>query len=214
MRKQKWRLKRSLQHVGIAFLFIGFITPSYAQDGHHYKYPIKLMYGNHSVGTGENGFDNFNPNVVLETELQYNKSKRHKIGQTAGVGFSKNTVIGNKVYLKTATFYRYTHKIGAFVDIGIDLGMNQQFHPRDVYVYDEESGKYEAKNDYGITTVMGGFEIGLGYDFSEKEILPVSVFLRFNNYVQAPYLDLDVFPVMFQTVTQIGVNFKIKKNEK
>ena len=173
------------------------------------KLPIKIAFGNQDVGLGfQNIFSSFNPNVELGTEYIYNKNLNHQIGQTAEIGFTKNDVLGNKLSLTSGFFYRYTHKSGLFIDCGIEIGIAQQFHQRQVYEYDALNNQYVEGKNVGKTTFVGGYGLSLGYDLSRKTKLPLSIYINYNFSIQYPYLDLDMFPFMPQSTTQIGITYK------
>ena len=177
------------------------------------KKPIsfKFSYGNHVASTGKNLFKVFNPNLQAGAEFSYNRNQQHKIGQTLDLGSSINDVLGNKLYLSSHFFYRYTHSKGPFADLGLGAGIAQQFHSRHLLQYNSESGEYEESGDGLYLSLFVGYEFSLGYDFSQTTQLPFALFFKISNYVQVPYLGTQDLPILPQAVTQLGINFKINR---
>lgn len=178
----------------------------------YYRLPIIVTYGNQDVAFGlQNLFAAYNPSVALGTEIVYNKSQRHKIGQSAELGFIANETLGNKTSLSTAFFYRYCHRSGLFAGIELGLGLAQQYHPRQVYEYNAELRDYEKAKDTGISSLQAGYGLHLGYDFARNGDIPLSIFIKNNLVIQSPYLDLTTFPIMPQSITQLGLKIQLTK---
>lgn len=186
-----------------------------AQTDKYYKLPLQISFGNQCVGLAyQNLFSAFNPSLSVGTEIGYNKRIKHRISQTASIGFFANDVIGNTVSLSTDFCYRYNHKSGVFADISLGLGLLNQFHPRDIYEYNSTTGEYDKVKDFGKLAALLENGLSLGYDLSKTTKYPISIFVKHNFFIQSPYFDIKSFPIMPQSITQIGLKINIKKNEK
>ena len=203
----------------LAFLLITLPVITEARTNpdstHYFKLPVRISLGSQVVGFPyENLFSSFNPTFSIGTEFRYNKSEKHRIYQTLNLGFSSSPQIGYKLMLNSDFCYRYTHSSGVFADISIGLGLANQYHPRETYKYNEATGEYDHVKDRGVFGLMLGYGMSLGYDFSRKTRIPVSVFVKNTFFVQSPYFDLKDFQIMPQSTIQIGFTIKIRKNEK
>jgi hypothetical protein len=174
-----------------------------------------ISYGNQVVGLpNQNLFQAFNPAVFAGTEFSYNKSRKHRLCQTLGIGFIANEAMGNTITLNTDFCYRYTCKLGFFSDFSLGLGVLNQYQTRQKYSINTTTGEYKKVKDFGKPAMLAGFSYSLGYDFSVKKNLPFSLFIKYNCFMQMPYFDFKLFPVMPQSVIQLGTIIKIRKNEK
>ncbi len=198
----------------MALCFLGSASAQNQTADAYFKPPVKFSIGNHVAGTGNKLFYATNLSFSTGTEFYYNQNKKHRIGQTLNLGYSNNDVLGDQIRLRSNFFYRYTNKTGIFADLGLGLGFLRQFHPREIYEFDAQTGTYNPVKDPGTTSTFAGYDLSLGYNFMEKQIFPASVFIKLRNYVQVPYLGTEDFPIMLHTITELGISFKIRKNEK
>jgi hypothetical protein len=200
----------------IGLLLMPFYT--WAQEntkGTFHKLPFTISYGNQVVDLPyQNLFQAFNPAVFTGTEFGYNKSRKHRLCQTLGIGFITNESIGNTITLNTDFCYRYTGKIGVLSDFSLGLGVINQYQARQKYSINVTTGEYKKVKDFGKPAMLAEYNYSLGYDFSVKKNLPFSLFIKYTCFVQMPYFDFKAFPVMPQSVLQLGTIIKIRKNEK
>ncbi len=197
------------------FIMPLFIMAQEKSEDKFYKLPLMISYGNQVVGLPyQNLFQAFNPAVFIGTEFSYNKSRKHRLCQTLGIGLITNEAIGNTITLNTDFCYRYIGKLGIFSDFSVGLGVLNQYQTRQKYSINLTTGEYKKIKDFGKPAMMLEYNYSLGYDFSVKKNLPFSVFIKYNFFIQMPYFDFKAFPVMPQSVIQLGTIIKIRKNEK
>ena len=177
--------------------------------------PIQIAIGNHNVGFPyENIFYGGNPSLALGTEFRLNKKIKHRFYAAPNLTFTNNEIIGHSISLYSDLGYRYTHKSGVFSDFALSLGFMSQAYPRKVYEFNETSRTYEESSSSRIGASQVGFGMGFGYDFSLKKNLPIAIFIRNDFFIQSPYFALEMFPIMPQSITKIGIKFNLRKNDK
>jgi hypothetical protein len=197
------------------FIMPLFIMAQEKNEDKFHKLPIMISYGNQVVGLPyKNLFQAFNPAVFIGTEFSINKSRKHRLCQALGIGFITNEAMGNTITLNTDFCYRYTGKWGIFSDFSIGLGVLNQYQTREKYSINQTTGEYKKVKDFGKPAMLAEYSNSLGYDFSVKKNLPFAIFIKYNFIIQMPYFDFKLFPVMPQSVIQLGTIIKIRKNEK
>ncbi len=195
-----------------ALLFSNFITAQDSNKIAYSKFPLKIALGNHAVGFPyQNAFVSFNPIFSVGTERGINKNQKHHLFVSSNLGFIRNKVIGNTLTIDLGLGYRYTHRVGPFIEASISLGVLDQFHPRDIYTLNSTDHSYEKSTDTGKLASLVGFKTGIGYDFSKRSKLPIRIGLSHIFFIQSPYFDLKNFPIMPQSTTTISVTYKFKK---
>lgn len=200
-----------------SFLFLIFFLPilliAQKEEPIRYtKFPLKISIGNQVVGFPfQHPFKSFNPHFSIGTELGLNKNLKHRLLLSSSLGFIQNDIIGNAIPIDFHFNYRYTNKIGIYFQPSLGFGISKQFHPRDIYVLKPSNDGYEKKNDQGILSTIIGLKIEMGYDFSKKSNYPISIGIQHNFFIQTPYFDLDNFPIMPQTITNISLTYKFIK---
>ena len=212
--------KKGFKTSGFVFLvFLIFSTSAQSKnlsDSIQFqKISLQLSFGNQCVGFPyQNLFSAFNPSFSAGIEYRYNKNLKHSLIQTARFNFNGNQSIGNSFAFITEFRYRYTHKSAFFADASVGLGFLNQYHPREIYKLNTETGEYNKVKDKGKGGNVVGYGISVGYDFSKKTKYPVAVFIRNNFWIQTPYFETTMFPIIPQSITQIGLTYKFKRNEK
>ncbi len=175
------------------------------------KFPLKIAIGNHAVGFPyQNSFNAFNPHISVGTEKGLNKNQKHHLFASSNLGFIRNQVIGNTITIDLNLGYRYTHKVGLFIETGLGLGVLDQFHPRDIYEQTNDNS-YQKVKDKGTFASLIGIQTGIGYDFSKNSKTPFRVGINHNFFIQTTYFDVASFPIMPQSTTNITITYKFKK---
>ena len=186
-----------------------------AQDAgtiNYAKFPIKIAIGNHAVGFPyEHSFKAFNPHFSVGTELGLNKNQKNHLFLSSNLGFFRNKVIGNTIILDLDLGFRYTNKKGIFIETALGLGILNQFHPRAIYEQNPTEGTYEKITDKGFSASSIGLKMGIGYDLSKNATVPFRIGISHNFFIQTLYFDLENFPIMPQSTTNITLTYKFKK---
>lgn len=186
-----------------------------AQDSRPIEYssfPLKIAIGNHAVGfLYENSFKAFNPHLSIGTELALNRNQKHQLVTSSNLGFIRNKVIGNTIVIDFDLGYRYTHKSGVFIETALGLGLLEQFHPRDIYEQNVVDATYQKVEDKGTFASLIGLKTGIGYDFSKDSKHPFRLGINHHFFIQTSYFDVENFPIMPQSTTNITITYKFKK---
>jgi len=177
------------------------------------KFPLKVSIGNQVVGFPfDNLFTASNPHFSVGTERGLNKNQKHHLFVASSLGFFRNKVIGNTFMLDIDLGYRFTHKRGMYLETSLGLGNLIQFHPRKIYKQNIEDGTYKKMANKGFFASSIGLKLGIGYDFSKKSNLPIRLGIHHNAFIQTTYFDVDNFPIMPQSTTNISITYKFKKS--
>ncbi len=176
------------------------------------KFPLKIAIGNHAVGFPyQHSFDAFNPYLSIGTERGLNRNPKHQLLASSNLGFIRNKVIGNTITIDFGLGYRYTHNRGLFIETALNVGLLDQFHPRDIYEQNTSDGSYEKISDKGTFASLIGFKTGLGYDLSKHSKHPFRIGMDHNFFIQTSYFDIESFSIMPQSTTSISITYKFKK---
>jgi len=197
------------------FIFLGvqFIQAQDSEAPSYSRLPIKLSVGSHTVGFPfQNLFSSPNSSLAIGTELGINKNRKHQLYTAANLGFVRNKAIGNTATLSIDLGYRFTSKSNLFFESALGIGMANQFHPTTIYQLNSDTEVYEEVKDRGINASLIGLDVGLGYDFSNNSSTPFKLSIHHRFFIQSPYFDVESFPIMPQSITNITLTYKFKKS--
>lgn len=211
-----WRsLKKAWSH--LVFLILPLIIPlaGYAQqDGQHIptygRWSVNAAFGNHTAGFPfQNLFTAFNPAISAPgVEFRLSKNLKHTFSIGSQNTLVLNEVTGNSFLGGISLNYTYTHNLGLYAGLELNLGGLAQFYPRQTYVYSEDFEKYEPEKAMPELASYSGFGITFGYDFAPKFKSRYAVFLRNKFLVQSPYFNADLFPILPYNIPELGVKIK------
>ena len=108
--------------------------------------------------------------------------------------------------------YRYTQNAGVYLETTLGLGLLEQFRPRAIYELNTSDNTYAKIKDKGTFVSLIGFKMGIGYDFSKRSNSPLKIGIHHNFFIQTPYFDVENFPIMPQSTTNITITYKFKKS--
>lgn len=115
--------------------------------------------------------------------------------------------------LETGFYLRgeYLHRFNLLKHLGVEalgsLGYLHTFYPNELYVQNEETGKYEKVNQVGRPHALATIGIGLTYTSNS----PVEPFIRQETGIETPFGE--GFPVIVHSFLKLGLNFKLNNNE-
>ena len=177
------------------------------------KHPLDVAFGNFSVGMPFTDIfiRKFYPMATIGTEFYYRNKTHSQIYQTAKLGGFYNKYSTSAIIAITEIGYRYSFGFGLFADANLGVGYSHLFRPNAIFKLNS-NGEYEQVRDWGCPSLMANYALAIGYDCSAQLRKPVSVFLRYGNYIQLLY-NPDI-PCLFQNSFQIGVRFLINQKQK
>jgi hypothetical protein len=178
------------------------------------KHPLEFAIGNFSVGMpfSKIFINKFYPAITVGTEFYYRNKTYSQIYQTAHFGGYYTKYSTSALFVNTEIGYRYTFGFGLFADVNLGVGYSHLFRPNAIYKLNN-NGEYEQVPDWGKPSLMADYSLSIGYNFTKYLRKPVSVFLRYGNYLQLFYNDPDI-PVLPQNSFQIGTRFLINQKQK
>lgn len=187
------KMKKSFYIIMIllSFLFFFLISSSYSQENPakpKKRFPLELSFFNHASSSPFDStiLDILHPGFSLGTEYTYKEGRFGKFFQGLSLGYFYHEIIAKGFFLQTTGGYRYTTGFGLFGDLSLGLGYLLYFHPGEVFKLNDQ-GEYEPAKSPGRSALMISFSLGVGYDFSRKSGLPLSVFIRYQPFGQTPY---------------------------
>jgi len=189
------------------FLVIGSAASQEVASPKKWQFPLELTFFNHAVSIPFEGIilSPLHPGFSVGTEYAYTEGRRGRLFQSLAGGYYYNKYIARALFLQTSAGYRYTLGFGLFGDITLGIGYLHSFHPRPIYGLNAQ-GEFEKAKDTGKAGFIALGALGIGYDFRRKVGWPVSVFLRYQPYIQTHYsLDSSIGP---QAMVHFGIRVK------
>ena len=200
--------KRSVFCMLIILFLVGSGFPQEKLNRSKKQFPLEVSFFNHAVTMPFAGIvlKPLHPGFSLGTEYGYAEGRIGRIYQSLHMGYYFNEYNARAFFFNTGIGYRYTFGFGLFGDISLGLGYLHSFHPTEIFAQNAQ-GEYEKVRDYGKASVIFLLGMGLGYDFSRKVGWPVSLFIRFQPYLQTPYNpESSIFP---QSMVHVGIRVQL-----
>ena len=175
--------------------------------------PVEISFFNHAVSMPFDGIvlAPIHPGSSLGTEYSYTSWENGMVYQALSGGFFYNKYVAKAFFIQTETGYRYTFDFGLFADAGIGLGYLHSFHPAKEVFALNKNGVYEKVRDYGKPAFTLSVSIGAGYKFYKKTRWPVSIFLRYEPFIQTPFSkESNIYPHLIQL---IGIRIFINRRK-
>lgn len=196
--------------IGLLILVI-LVGCGLAQDepvGSRQQFPLELSFFNHAVTMPFDGIvlKPLHPGFSVGTEYAYTEGRLGKIYQSLHAGYYYNKYNAKAFFLETGVGYRYTAGFGLFGDLSLGLGYLHSFHPVEIFAMNAQ-GEYERVKDKGKSAFIFLGALGAGYDFSRKVGWPVSLFFRFQPFIQTPYGPMT--SVLPQSLVCIGIRVQL-----
>lgn len=150
---------------------------------------------------------NIHPGITLGTSYLYGSGKRHELFQTLKLGYFYHHFSQHAVQLYSELGYRYNTKPGIFVQGLLGVGYLHSFP--DVQQFTLKNGEYVRRTNLGRPQFMGSVALGLGYDLRKNIKIPISLFLQYQFWIQAPFVNKYV-PVLPNSAVHIGAIYQLK----
>ncbi|MFC2166641.1 hypothetical protein ACFLQZ_01595 [Acidobacteriota bacterium] len=202
-------MKKSLVIIIVGLLWTGLC---WSQDQSEMlskkQFPLEVSFVAHAVSMPFDGIimSPLHPGFTLGTEYAYSEGKIGRLFLSLHGGYFNHEFSAKAFFVQTGVGYRYTFGFGFFADTDLDLGYLHSYHPTEIFAQNAQ-GEYEQVKDRGKAGFMISLALGLGYDFSKKLGWPVSLFFRFQPFIQTPYSqETSVFP---QSFVHIGLRVQL-----
>lgn len=195
-------------HLWIVLILVGSGLAQNKPSDTKKQFPLELSFFNHAVTMPFDGIvmSPLHPGISIGTEYGYTEGRLGRIFQNLHVGYYHNKYNAKALFLKTEGGYRYTTGIGLFGEFSLGLGYLHSFHPREIFAMNAQ-GEYEQVKDKGKAAVIFLGALGIGYDFSCRVGWPVSLFIRFQPFIQTPYsIESSLLP---QSMVHFGVRVQL-----
>ncbi len=129
------------------------------------------------------------------------------LAQDARLGAFDHVLFGTSATLGTDLLARVTLPAGPTAEAGLGVGGSYAWRAREVLAWDEEAGTYAPAADPGRPGLTAGFVLGLGYDLGEVTAAPLAVQLRYQWFVQGPFLP--ALPLGPQGILSVGLRWTV-----
>lgn len=184
----------------------------YSVKAQEHSIPLSLAIFNNGTmmpGQGYAGVfsENIHPGITLGTSYMYGAGKHHELFQTFKLGYFYHHYSQHAIQLYSELGYRYLTKSGLFAQGFLGVGYLHSF--ADVQQFTLKNGEYEKKANWGRPQFMGSVALGLGYDLQQKIHKPLRIFLQYQFWIQAPFVNKYV-PVLPNAALNIGVLYTLK----
>lgn len=170
--------------------------------------------GNFMPGTGFLGIWSkaVHPGVSLGTRYPYFDKTKHLLFQTARLGYFYHRHAQHGIQLYSELGYRYKFSPSFFAEARIGAGYLLSVVA--LQQFEWNNGVYEEKGWKGRSQFMGGTGIYPGYSLYPGTGIPVDIYIGYQFWVQAPFVNKYV-PVLPHNSVYIGIihYFNLSKND-
>ncbi len=185
-----------------------YLAPPPAKASTTTQFPIELSFINQAITLPFDGIvlSPLHPGFSLGTEYAWKDGSWTRLFQGFHAGYFYNEFSAKALFFQTEIGFRLTLPFGLFGDVGAGVGYLHSFHPRAIFRMNADGGFAKAK-DGGKSAALLSAALGIGFDFSRRLGWPVSVFIRFQPFLQTPYcVEESILP---QSFVHFGVRFKL-----
>lgn len=177
------------------------------------RFSIQGGFANHIVGLPiQNLFSAYNPAIAdVGIGFRLNKKTDKQIIISSQTSFICNSVIGNTLFTGLGIGFQYTNKTGIIVGLGLHSSGVLQFIPNPTYSFN--GSVYEATKLKPQVFSAIGYDLNIGYDFSNKFDKRYALFIRNKFILQSPYFDIEAFGIMPQNLFEMGFIYKMKSRK-
>ena len=127
------------------------------------------------------------------------------LAQDARIGAFDHVLFGTSATLGTDLLARVTLPQGPTAEAGLGVGGSYGWRAREVLAWDETAATYTPAADLGRPGFTTGFVLGAGYDLGEVTTAPVALQLRYQWFVQTPFLP--ALPLGPQGILSVGLRW-------
>lgn len=149
------------------------------------------------------------PGALVGTEHHYWRGRRGELFQTANLGYFHHANVDRVLFLNTAFAFGYGWDFGLALEHLLGVGYGHTFIDRQIY--STETG--EAMRDRGKPTLIASFALGLRYDLRAADLLPASLFLRYEPVFQFNFIPTSVLPVTPRALLTVGTKIHLPSRE-
>ncbi|MBX2985243.1 MAG: hypothetical protein LC109_04115 [Bacteroidia bacterium] len=179
------------------------------QASQEQKFPISISIFNNGTmlpGSGYAGVfsKTIHPGISIGSSYLYSKGKRSELFQTLKLGYLYHQFSQNAIQLYSELGYQYNIHSGLYAQSLLGIGYLHSFVNLQQFKFD--NGEYKETGKWGRPQFMGSFSLALGYDFQQSKKLPLDVFLQYQFWLQAPFVNKYV-PVLPNSALHLGVRF-------
>lgn len=178
--------------------------------------PLSLSIFNNGTSLPGSGYAgvfsrNIHPGLTLGTAHLYRVRQKSRLFQTLKLGYFYHRHNQHAIQLYSELGYRYNIGKGFYAAALAGGGYLHSF--ADVEQYMLENGKYVRKANTGRPQLMVSASLAAGYDLAPKTGIPLSLFLQYQFWLQAPFVKKYV-PLLPNTALHLGASYILKRTSK
>jgi hypothetical protein len=134
---------------------------------------------NRSIGIVSSYWGTFNntPGLRLGIEKTYLQSTKYSIIGSAALLFNRKPDVFTSAGFNFCSILRRTGKRGIFLEQGINIGYSANYYDFDIYKTNSDGDIVNIGREWN-STMMLGYSIGMGYDFSKKININMNLFFK------------------------------------
>jgi hypothetical protein len=172
------------------------------------QFPLEISFINHAVTLPFDGIvlSPIHPGFSLGSEFAWKEGRLGRLFQNFQAGYFYNEFNAKGLFLQTGIGFRHTFRFNLFAEVQAGLGYLHSFHPRQIYEMGAD-GEWEKARNGGKSSAIFSVAFGIGYDFIRILGRHVSLFLRFQPFLQTPYCEED--SILPQSFMHFGIRFKL-----
>lgn len=154
----------------------------------------------------------FHPGIELSYGLNWKTKPKHDWYQQIKLGYFYHRFVQHGIELYTNTGYRYKFSPSIFTEAAIGAGYLHSI-PATAKLKLDDDGEYQNNKGVGRMQFMFVFNLGAGYTFNPTAKKPVSVFVTYQQRIQAPFVKSYV-PLLPYNSLMIGGKINLGKHSR
>lgn len=140
------------------------------------------------------------PGLSIGTEHEYARGGWGRIFQTGGLGFYHHADLDAVVWLNSEFGYGYGFDFGLGFEALVGLGYGHSFNARPTYSLETR----ERTVDGGQPSILGSAALGVQYDFRAYDVMPATLFVRYQPQLQVMLASDSPLGVLPRTSVLLG----------
>jgi hypothetical protein len=152
----------------------------------------------------------FHPGIELSYGFNWKIKPKHDWYQQIKLAYFYHRFVQHGIELYTNTGYRYKFSPSVFTEAAIGTGYLHSI-PATAKLKLDDDGEYRDNKGLGRVQFMFVFNLGAGYTLNPKAKKPVSVFVTYQQSIQAPFVQSYV-PLLPYNSLMIGGKISLNKH--
>lgn len=145
------------------------------------------------------------PGLYVGTEKNMKEGRHSRFFLSAGLGYYYHKNIQHGIFLNLNAGYAYQFGFGLYTGASLGVGVINTIYPTPTYKL--KNGEYKKSPDWGKVSLMPNADLTVGYTFNRESKKPISIFTKYQVFLEYPYAPENTFPALPHTAFHIGTKF-------